>query len=81
MSMLQDDIRNNVDQLLQVTYDHTMNAARIYRTKNVILMFGDDFAHPKAEISYETMDYIISKMKTTHPDIEIKYSTMQTYFD
>jgi hypothetical protein len=44
-------------------------------------MFGDDFAHPRAEISYETMDSIISKMKTTHPDIEIKYSTMQTYFD
>ena len=59
MSMLQDDIRKNVDQLVKVTYDHAINAAGIYRTKNVILMFGDDFAHPMADISYETMDSII----------------------
>jgi hypothetical protein len=26
------------------------------------------------------MDSIILQMKTVHPDIEIKYSTMQTYF-
>ncbi len=48
MSMLQDDIRKNVAKLVEVTYNHAINAASIYRTNNVIMMFGDDFAHPIA---------------------------------
>lgn len=43
-------------------------------------MFGDDFAHPIAQISYEAMDAIMLQMKSAHPDVEIKYSTMQDYF-
>lgn len=76
MSMMQYDFRNDVQKLVEVTYNHAINAAGIYRTKNVIMMFGDDFAHPMADISYETMDEIISQMKTQHPDVEVKYSTM-----
>lgn len=82
MSMMQDSIMlNKVDELLRVTYNHAVNAAKYYRTNHVIMMFGDDFAHPVAQISYETMDKIIEKMKYAHPDVEVRYSTIQNYFD
>lgn len=63
MSMEQDDIRKVVDDLVEVTYQHALYTAAIYRTKNVVMMFGDDFAHPQAAISYETMDSIIKIAK------------------
>ena len=81
MSMLQADFRQDVLKLVEVTYNHAINAAKIYRTNHVVMMYGDDFAHPMADISYEAMDSIIRRMKDKHPEVEVRYSTMQAYFD
>jgi hypothetical protein len=60
MSPYQWDFRNQIDKLVEVTYNHAIHAAGIYKTKNVIMMFGDDFSHTMADISYEAMDKIIN---------------------
>lgn len=63
------------------TYEHAVYCSKRYRTKNAILMFGDDFAHPEAEKSYSRMDEIISILKHDHSDLEVSYSTFAHYFD
>ena len=59
----------------------------IYRTNNVLILWGDDFAHERAENTYTTCNNAI-KAINSHLDskgnkrsFNLKFSTIQQYLD
>lgn len=73
---------NQVDEWIEY-FDHQSSA---YRTKNVIVMWGDDFSH-MFDTSYNTLDKIISILNRNFEDnglsnkYKLSYSTMKNYFE
>jgi Glycosyl hydrolases family 38 N-terminal domain len=74
-------MRKSVTNLSELIYLYAIKSQQSYLTNHVIFVFGDDFAHPKAHLSYELMDEIIRVANRAHPDFIVKYSTAQEYFD
>ena len=81
MSFDQPDLSYQATNLADLVYLYAIKSQQIYQTDHAIFMFGDDFAHPKAHLSYQLMDQIISTANREHPDITIKYSTVKEYFE
>lgn len=73
------DLRH-VRTYVDIVRDYGYGQANQYKHNQVLLLFGDDFAHPQAESSYQLMDAIIGNMKS-EADIVIKYSTVHDYIE
>eukprot|EP01114_Cavostelium_apophysatum_P007845 TRINITY_DN2004_c0_g1_i3.p1 TRINITY_DN2004_c0_g1~~TRINITY_DN2004_c0_g1_i3.p1 ORF type:complete len:1212 (-),score=393.06 TRINITY_DN2004_c0_g1_i3:43-3678(-) len=59
------------------------NRAQSYRTKHLLVPFGDDFKFRNAQLQFSNMDLIIKEINE-NPDkygIKIQYSTLSKYFD
>lgn len=58
-----------------------------YRTNNVLILWGDDFAHKKADLTFDALDTTLSSIKThlndqkegEHPEYHLRYSSMNSY--
>jgi hypothetical protein len=70
MSTNQNDLPD-AKMLAAKTYEHALYCFERRLTGDAVLMFGDDFSHPKAQKSYERMDEIIKILRNDHPEINV----------
>ncbi len=52
MSISTPNLLGKIDELVAVTYKHAVETSKVYKSGDVILMFGHDFSHPIASMSY-----------------------------
>ena len=69
-----------VDEYVEIVKNYAKGQAHEMNCTSVLLMFGDDFAHPEAQKSYAVMDEIIQKIKGT-PNLTVKYSRVQDWLN
>ena len=73
----------NVEERARTFCDEIKLRANTYRTRHVLLPFGDDFKFKNANIQFENMDRIFRHVND-HQDkyaCSFKYSTLTDYFD
>ena len=77
ITISEDELKN----VCEDTYRTLLQESEGYRTKNVLLYYGDDFTFQKANFNYENiemvMDYVNKNMKGT---MKMIYSTPSQYF-
>lgn len=59
---------------------YAKDQAHELNSTSILLLYGDDFAHPEAQKSYAVMDAIIENIKDA-PKLTVKYSTVRDYLD
>lgn len=62
-------------------FEETLKA---YKTKNILILWGDDFAHNRADLTYDTLDKVIVSLyeeKRKQHTFKSSYSTIENYLD
>jgi hypothetical protein len=55
--------------------------SKAYRTRNLLVTFGDDFKFQRAEHQFSNMDSLIEHINSGNFGVKIKYATLSEYFD
>ena len=79
LHLYQTDLRNRPEMYASQIESFSEDHAQAYRHNHSLFMYGEDFSHVIANMSYEAMDQIISYAKTRWPTTHIKYSTVTEY--
>ena len=65
---------------------HFEEQMTVYRTNNILILWGDDFAHRNAENTYGNLNFIMEKIEEHMENIpelkdayHLKYSSIDTY--
>ena len=77
-------IELNEDELKEIcedTYNTLLQESDGYRTKNVLLYYGDDFTFQKANFNYENIEMVMDYVnKNLNGKMKMIYSTPSQYF-
>lgn len=71
------NFKNDPDKLITCLHD----SAAVYKTKNLLWMWGDDFSFYYAEDNYKFMDDLIQIAGNQSQDFVFKYSTAKEYYE
>eukprot|EP01117_Protostelium_nocturnum_P002404 TRINITY_DN1308_c0_g1_i1.p1 TRINITY_DN1308_c0_g1~~TRINITY_DN1308_c0_g1_i1.p1 ORF type:complete len:1186 (+),score=397.13 TRINITY_DN1308_c0_g1_i1:18-3575(+) len=73
---------NNVDRRSRDLTNELKNRARAYRTKSLLVTWGDDFKFKNTRAQFDNMDQLVKHINQ-HPEmgVKIQYSTPSTWFD
>ena len=75
------DLRNeDINKYVDIVRNYAKGQAHEMNSTSVLLLFGDDFAHPEAHKSYAIMDAIIERIEGT-PNLTVKYSRVGDWLD
>ena len=69
-------------------YDYFERQLSVYKTDNILVMWGDDFSHKRADRTFYALDTIIDQLESKNdPSMhggkkyDFRFSTMERYFN
>jgi len=73
----------NADEKVIVMAKYALHMSQHYRTKNLFMPWGEDFAYGNAHVDFRNGDALIEEWNKTmtHLNMDIKYSTIPSYIE